>query len=73
MDLSRLSTEAGFHWFAKVALVVFFVFFVGVVIWTLTRSRRQMKDNAQIPLEEDVVEPRAQHERNDEEQSRERR
>ncbi len=42
----------------QIGLVVAFAGFLLVVVWTLTRSRREMQNSARIPLEDTPVEPR---------------
>jgi hypothetical protein len=37
------------HW-AEAGLVIFFVIFVGAMIWTLTRPRRMVEEWARLPL-----------------------
>ena len=39
------------HW-AEMGLVIFFLVFLGAVVWTLTRSRREVEQWARLALHE---------------------
>ena len=43
---------------AIIALILFFVSFVAVVIYVMTRPKKEMDRQSQIPIDEGVVEPR---------------
>jgi len=43
--------------FATIGLVIFVAVFVGVGIWTLTRSRREIDDWSHLPLSGDDEAP----------------
>lgn len=51
-----LSNGALTH-YATIGLVIFVVVFVGITVWVLTRSRREIQTWAQIPLTGDEREP----------------
>lgn len=55
MKLSDVMGGTGLSWYAQVGLVVFLVVFVAVVIWTLTRPKKRMDLDAQIPLDDKHV------------------
>jgi hypothetical protein len=42
------------HW-ATMGLVVFFVTFIGIALWTLTRPRRDIDRWSSLPLQSDEV------------------
>ena len=48
--------EWGF--WAALSLVIFFITFVAILIWTLLQPRRTMDRHSQIAIRDDVVEPR---------------
>ena len=43
------------HW-AEAGLIVFFAVFVGVTVWSMTRSRKLVRQWAMLPLEDSSVE-----------------
>ncbi len=43
---------------SQIALVIFFGVFVAVVIRTMTRSKKEIDRQSQIPLSDEPVEPR---------------
>jgi len=43
------------HW-AEAGLIVFFSVFVGVTVWSMTRSRKLVRQWAMLPLEDSSVE-----------------
>ena len=43
---------------SQIALVLFFIVFVAVVIRTMTRPKKEMDKQSQIPLSDKPVEPR---------------
>lgn len=45
--------SAGLGFASTVGLVIFVAVFVGVCVWALTRSRRQVKRWSELPLSED--------------------
>ncbi len=52
--LSRyLQTVTGIENVGAVSLVVAFVLFVGIVVWTVKRSRRYTERMSQLPLDDD--------------------
>lgn len=53
-------TIANMNWgiTAIIALLMFFGAFVAVVIYVMTRSKKDIDKQAQIPMTDDVVEPR---------------
>jgi hypothetical protein len=53
MGLKGLLSGLGLNVFAVTALTAFFVLFVVIVVWTCTRSRREIECQARLPLEED--------------------
>lgn len=55
MSLSDVMGEQGLSIYAEVGLVIFFVVFVSVVIWTMRKPRSEMDLDAQIPLDENRV------------------
>jgi cbb3-type cytochrome oxidase subunit 3 len=50
--------NAGWGVLAIIALVIFVVVFVAVVVYVLTRPKKEIRKQAQIPLEDEPVEPR---------------
>jgi cbb3-type cytochrome oxidase subunit 3 len=54
MRLSDIMSRMGLHTYAEVALVIFFVVFVGIAIYVFSRRRRKHWDRARyMPLEDD--------------------
>ena len=52
--LSRyLQTVTGIENVGAVSLVVAFALFVGIVVWTVKRSRRYTERMSQLPLDDD--------------------
>jgi hypothetical protein len=51
MDIKGLMSSMGMNIYGLIALVLFFVSFVGIVVWTLTRPRKEIE--AQSRLYED--------------------
>jgi len=49
------------HW-AEMGLVIFFVVFLGAVVWTLTRPRRDIEHWATLPLHESALSQESSHE-----------
>ncbi len=43
---------------SQIALVIFFGVFVAIVIRTLTRSKKEIDKQSQIPLSDEPIEPR---------------
>ncbi len=43
---------------AEIGLVIFFLVFVGVTVWALTRERAKVARWGQIPLRDDAVDER---------------
>ncbi len=50
---------AHLDWFAQFGLLMFFLVFVGITFWTLTRSRRQIDRWSGLPLESDEAQYRS--------------
>jgi len=53
MGLKGLMSEMGMNAFAVLALVLFFGSFLAILLWTMTRSRREIEAHANIPLQDD--------------------
>ena len=51
--LRRVLAEGNLTIFAVVGLVLFFLVFLGVAAWILTRGRREVDEWARIPLTRD--------------------
>jgi hypothetical protein len=51
MDIKGLMSSMGMNIYGLIALVLFFVTFVSIVVWTLTRPRKEIE--AQSRLYED--------------------
>lgn len=51
-------TKVQIGWLGKSILIFFVLLFVAIVAWALTRSQKEVDDNARIPLEDDPVHPR---------------
>ncbi|MEM7228659.1 MAG: hypothetical protein AAF432_07575 [Planctomycetota bacterium] len=45
--------------FVQIALIVFVIVFIGIVLYAVFARQDTMDSKAQIPLEEQLVEPRA--------------
>lgn len=55
MSLSDIVSRMGATTFAEVALVLFFLVFVGICVYTFLRRNRERYDRARyLPLEDDV-------------------
>ena len=53
MKLSDVMSHSGLALYAEVALVLFFIAFVGVLAWTLWPSRRQaLERHRSMPLDD---------------------
>jgi hypothetical protein len=50
MGIRGFMSTAGFEWVGGVVLVVAFVTFVAIVVWTLTRPQRTIEQWARLPL-----------------------
>ncbi len=50
--------NAGWSVLAVIALVIFVVVFIAIVIYVLTRPKKEIDRQAQIPLQDQPVEPR---------------
>ena len=56
MRLSDVVGSAGLSVYAQVALVIFFVTFVGIVLWTFARRNRARYDKMrEMPLHDEVT------------------
>ena len=53
MSLSDIVSNAGFAIYAQVALVIFFLVFVGIVIYLFVRRKSSWEHLRHLPLEED--------------------
>ncbi len=54
MRLSDIMSHAGLSRYAEIALVIFFLAFLGIVVWTFWPSRRAEMDHAsRMPLDDD--------------------
>ena len=53
MSLSDIVSNAGFTIYAQVALVIFFLVFVGIVIYVILRRKSSWEHVRHLPLEED--------------------
>jgi len=54
MRLSDIMSHAGLSGYAEIALILFFVTFLGIVVWVFWPSRRAEMDHAsRLPLEDD--------------------
>jgi hypothetical protein len=49
------------HW-AEMGLVIFFVVFLGAVVWTLTRRRQDVEQWATLPLTNELSSQESSHE-----------
>ena len=52
MSLGDIMSNAGLSSWAEVALVIFFVAFLGIVIYVFTRKRGKWNHEADLPLED---------------------
>lgn len=48
-----LSSEDGTGFYQTLALLLFMIFFVGIIVYTFSRSKKHYHDAAHTPLEED--------------------
>jgi cbb3-type cytochrome oxidase subunit 3 len=48
MGLKGLLSSAGMNVFAIVALVLFFIAFLAILIWTLTRSQQEIEAQSRL-------------------------
>jgi cbb3-type cytochrome oxidase subunit 3 len=55
--------EGALAFYASAGVVMFFSFFAGVILWTLTRSKKEARNWASIPLDADDASPRTPRER----------
>jgi cbb3-type cytochrome oxidase subunit 3 len=53
MSLSDIVSNAGFAFYAQVALVIFFLVFVGIVVYVFLRRKSSWDHVRNLPLEED--------------------
>ena len=53
MGLKGLMSDMGMNAFAVLALVLFFGSFLAILVWTFTRSRKEIETDANIPLQDD--------------------
>ena len=53
MSLTDIMSNAGLSTYAEVALVIFFLAFVGIVIYVFSRRRGQWNHERDLPLEHD--------------------
>ena len=58
MGIDGLMSELGMNAFATIALVIFFCVFLAIVVWTWRRPRRDIEEQARIPLNDDVDDER---------------
>lgn len=54
---SFLTSDGALTGYAVGGLLAFFLFFLGVCVWILTRGKRQVHDWASIPLTKDEEGP----------------
>ena len=52
MSLGDIMSNAGLTAWAEVALVIFFVAFVGIVVYVVTRRRGKWRHERELPLED---------------------
>lgn len=50
----NLETIAGIEIFPVVALLIFFIFFVGLTLWVMTYKKETIEEISSIPLENDA-------------------
>ena len=55
--IKRVLEESDLSFFAVVGLVLFVAIFLGLTVWVLTRSRRQVRTWSELPLAPDEAEP----------------
>jgi hypothetical protein len=53
MGLKGLMTSLGMNWYGLVALVLFFGSFVSIVVWTLTRPRKEIEAQSRLFEDDD--------------------
>lgn len=42
-----------------ISLAVFFIFFIGMIIWIIRANKDEMKDISEMPLHDNIIEKRA--------------
>lgn len=50
----NLETIAGIEIFPVIALLIFFIFFVGLTLWVMTYKKETIEEISSIPLENDA-------------------
>ena len=48
-----IANEDGTGFYQTLALILFMLFFIGIILYTLSRSKNHYRDAANAPLEED--------------------
>lgn len=61
MSLTDIMSEAGLVGYAEVGLVISFVVFVGVLLWTLRRPAEEMRARARAVFEGEDSPPAVDH------------
>ncbi|MES2307642.1 MAG: CcoQ/FixQ family Cbb3-type cytochrome c oxidase assembly chaperone [Verrucomicrobiota bacterium] len=51
----RLHWDMGMDWIPKVAFVVFFVIFIGVVIYAIRMSKKEVDRLGSLPLDDEKI------------------
>jgi cbb3-type cytochrome oxidase subunit 3 len=54
MSLSDIMSNAGFTLYAEVALVIFFLVFVGILAYVLLRRKGAWEHERHLPLDDDA-------------------
>ena len=49
-----LQSISGIEIYPEISLIIFFVFFLGVIVWSFTRSKKYISRMENIPLEDDT-------------------
>ena len=53
MGLKGFMSSLGMNWYGLVALVLFFVSFVSIVVWALTRPRKEIEEQSRLYEDDD--------------------
>jgi len=56
--LQEILSDGALSHFATIGLVIFVAVFLGVTVWILTRSKREVRQWSELPLAGDDDEPR---------------
>lgn len=62
MGIRGVLSSWGLDWLGSVVLIVCFVVFLAILVWTLTRSRKEIEERANIPLD-DMTNPEGESSR----------